>query len=168
MKGIRSYSWQTLNFAIHSNATALTRPSFSLLSQSSTGFAMPRIIQKNQKKPPKITHPFCAMKTDQLCHIFQVQIPWKKKRRCHFFQPLHCLPCFQSHILRATPGGGRRKPSVPSHVGKPWQNRLKTSPSSKLASVLLARSLFYTHQMICAEHSECGLFAGRDPANPGL
>lgn len=80
MKGIRSYRWQTLNFAIRSNASALTRPSFSLLSQSSTGFAMPRIIKQNKTKQKKITPPFCAMKTDQLCHILQVQIPWKKKK----------------------------------------------------------------------------------------
>jgi len=114
----------------------------------------------------KIVPPFSAMKTDQLCHTLQVHIPCKMK--VPFFQPLPCLPRFPSHILTAAPGEGRRRPSVPSHGGKPGQNRWKTSPGSELASVLLARSLFYTHQKICAEHSEYALFAGRDPANAGL
>lgn len=153
---------ERLNFAIHSTGCAVNSPTFGSFSQGSTGWTMPR-----KKNPKIITLPFCAMKRDQLCHILQVQIPWQMKVLCFSASRLFS-ECFHSHISRAAPGGGRRKPSLPSHRGKPWQNPLKTSPSSKLASVLLAPSPFYTHQMICAERSAYGLFAGRDPANPGL
>lgn len=74
---------------------------------------------------------------------------------------------FQSHIWGLhQEGAGESRPAFPQRetLAKPIENFPKLQVSFCAPGTI---PLLHTSNDI-AEHSECGLFAGRDPANPGL